>query len=349
MGSEAPGHPAIAVPATLSAWLQTTLGDPGPFELTPLGGGNSNETLELRSPAARRILRRPPAAAIAPSAHNVAREDRILRALEGSGVPAPRPGAVCEDASVFEVPFLVMEAVDGVAVTEALPSAYPPSPQALPQVGERVVEALADLHAVPWRQVGLADFGRPEGFLERQVERWQRQLDGYRFRELPYHAELAGWLAAERPQAGEPAIMHGDFHLDNCLTSLSEPRILAIIDWEMTTIGDPLLDLGLSLALWGNRPRPTCGLPAIQAVSRRAGSPSRVLLASHYADLSGRSIDHLAYYVVLALWKLASIIEAAYALYVQGRLYSPYAASLEHDVPALVAEAAAFAEAGTVV
>ncbi|MGE0066492.1 MAG: phosphotransferase family protein [Solirubrobacterales bacterium] len=344
MGSEAPGHPAIAVPATLSAWLQTTLGDPGPFELTPLGGGNSNETLELRSPAARRILRRPPAAAIAPSAHNVAREDRILRALEGSGVPAPRPGAVCEDASVFEVPFLVMEAVDGVAVTEALPSAYPPSPQALPQVGERVVEALADLHAVPWRQVGLADFGRPEGFLERQVERWQRQLDGYRFRELPYHAELAGWLAAERPQAGEPAIMHGDFHLDNCLISAAEPiGVTAIIDWEMATIGDPLLDLGLLLAFWGpDRPeRPA--MPRVQAASRLPGAPSREALAAHYAERSGRSIERLDWYMALAFWKLATIVEGAYAQYTEGKLRSRYARELGDDVPALLAEAAGFA------
>jgi aminoglycoside phosphotransferase (APT) family kinase protein len=331
-------HPSV--PNSLSEWLAQQLDDPGPFGIERLAGGNSNETLELRSPLARRVLRRPPAEALASGAHNVEREFRLIRALEGSDVPAPQVFALCTDPTVLGVPFLVMERIDGVALTDSLPAAYPPPAEAAKAVGEAVIDAVAALHAVPWAELGLADFGKPDGFLARQVRRWQTQLESYRTRDIPYHAEVATWLEANRPAEIPPAIMHGDFHLDNALMSPTEPgEVKAIIDWEMATIGDPLLDLGLLLGFWGERAEQPA-MPYVSAISRVPGAPSRYELADRYAVRTGTSVERLDWYMALALWKLASIIESAYAQNRAGQLESEYARALEEDVPALVREAA---------
>jgi aminoglycoside phosphotransferase (APT) family kinase protein len=327
------------VSSTLDTWLADALGDPGPFELEPLSGGNSNETLELRSPAATRVLRRPPAAAISKSAHSMEREHRIIAALGATDVPAPHALAISEDP-----PVLVMERVVGVALTDTLPDGYPPPAEAARQLGYAAVDALAKLHSAPWREIGLTDFGRPEGFLDRQVKRWRGQLENYRTRELPWFDELADWLAAHRPPAGEPGILHGDFHLDNCLMSPAAPiEVEAIIDWEMATIGDPLLDLGLLLAFWGPDRPSDPAMPRVQGVSRVAGAPARAALADRYAERSGRSVEHVHWYMALAFWKLAAIVEGAYAQHLAGQLDTRYARELEHDVPALLREAAGFA------
>ncbi|MCK9248301.1 MAG: phosphotransferase family protein [Solirubrobacteraceae bacterium] len=336
--------PTPAVPAPLAAWLADALGDPGPFTLEPLTGGNSNETLLLRGRDGRWVMRRPPAAAIAPSAHNMEREHRILVALDGVDVPAPAPGVVCADPDVPGAPFLVMEAVDGHAITDEVPDDYPDEPGTVAAIGHAAIDALAALHRVPWRERGLDGFGRHEGFLERQVPRWSGQLERYRHRDLPYFDEIGAWLDAHRPPDGEPGILHGDFHLDNVLLTPG-PRIApaAIIDWEMATIGDPLLDLGLFLAFWGaDRPDPPA-MPHVQGVSRSPHAPSRAALAERYAERSGRSVEHVDWYMTLAFWKLAAIVEGAHAQYVTGELTTPYAARLEHDVPRLLREAAGFA------
>jgi aminoglycoside phosphotransferase (APT) family kinase protein len=331
--------------AALKTWLAEVLGDPGPFDLTPLSGGNSNETVAVATANRRWILRRPPAATLAPGAHAMEREYRILTALEDEPVPAPKALGVLTDPAVPQTPALLMEHVDGVSLTDALPDAYPAQPESARAIGEAVVDALAALHSVPWVDAGLADFGKPEGFLDRQVPRWRKQLDRYMVRELPHLDELTGWLEQNRPSSFEPGILHGDFHLDNCLLSPAPPiQVVAIVDWEMATIGDPLLDLGLFLGLWGTeRPAGRVAMPRVQAVSRVPGTPSREELANRYADRSGRSVQHVDWYCAFALWKLAMIVESAYAQYLDGRLLTPYAAALEHDVPALLRESAAFA------
>ncbi|MDA0160329.1 phosphotransferase family protein [Solirubrobacter ginsenosidimutans] len=320
----------MEVDPELAAWLRDALGEPGPFTLERLSGGNSNETLVLRGAGPERILRRPPAASIAPSAHAMDREFRVLRALAGTGVPAPAPLACGRG-------MLVMERVPGFAPTTA-------RPYGVCEAGEAVVDALAALHGVDWRAVGLEDFGRPEGFLERQVARWRGQYERVQVRSLPRFDAIADWLEANRPDAGAPAILHGDFHADNCLLSAVEPvRVTAIIDWEMATIGDPLLDLGLLLAFWGSDRPEAPAMPRVQAFSRSDGAPSRGELAARYAERSGRSVDALDWYMALAFWKLAAIVEGAYAQYLDGRLTSSYAQALGDDVPRLLDEAAAFA------
>jgi aminoglycoside phosphotransferase (APT) family kinase protein len=339
------GDPALLdMPAELAGWFGDALGDPGPFTLYRLGGGNSNETLRLSSPRQAWIVRRPPDAALSPTAHNFERERRILAALAPTDVPAPLPLALCEDPAVSPSPLLVLEAMPGTAITTTVPPGYRLRPNHLMALGNSIVDALATLHQVPWREVGLEGFGNPEGFLGRQVGRWQEQLERYRLRDLPWHAELAEWLTATRPAEPEPTIMHGDFHLDNCLVSTVPPiRVMAMIDWELATIGDPLVDLGLFLAFWGTERPPTPAMAWVQAASRGAGSPSRRQLAERYAQRSGRSVERLDWYMAFAFWKLATIVEGAYAQYRAGRLDSAYARGLETEVPNLLTEAAGFA------
>jgi aminoglycoside phosphotransferase (APT) family kinase protein len=330
--------------ARVTDWLERQASVHGPFTAEAVGGGNSNATFLLRGPAASFILRRPPAAALSGTAHSMAREYRVLQALADSDVPAPRPLAFCDDADVTGAPFLVMEHVDGVSITDRLPEGYAPGPASVSRLGEEMIDGLAAVHRLDWRAAGLADFGRPEQFLERQVPRWTKQYESHAVRDLPRFAQLGEWLVARRPAEWNPGLMHGDFHLDNCLISGKEPRLLAVIDWELATIGDPLLDVGLALAFWGPRPIDPPAMPPVQGVSRCPGALQRGELAVRYAERSGRSVDQLAWYMVLAFWKLAAIVEGAYAQYLDGRLTTDYARRLGDDVPRLLEEAAATAD-----
>ncbi|MDQ2699983.1 MAG: phosphotransferase family protein, partial [Actinomycetota bacterium] len=240
-----------AISDSLQAWLAETIPGRGPFEVSPLSGGNSNETLMISDSRGGFVLRRPPADAIDASAHSMEREYLILKALEHADVPTPLPIGVDEDGSVDGSPFFVMEAVAGHPLTDELPEGVDPR-HAAAGIGPALMEALAKLHRVDWQAQGLEGFGRPDGFLMRQVPRWSKQYDRIKVRDLPRFAQLGEWLEDNRPPAQEPAIMHGDFHLDNTLISFEgDVHVTAIIDWEMSTIGDPLMDLGISLAFWG--------------------------------------------------------------------------------------------------
>jgi aminoglycoside phosphotransferase (APT) family kinase protein len=329
------------VPPALAEWLSAQLGDRGPFHLIRLSGGNSNETFRLDGAHGRWILRRPPRAGIAPSAHSMQREYQVLTALAGEAVPTPRPLAYCADKRISPVPLLVMEYVQGIALSDEWPTCWPTD---LYGVGATAVDALVALQAVDWQAAGLDGFGRPDGFLARQVPRWRHQYELYRCRELHWLDPVARWLEANRPPEVRPALLHGDFHLDNCLLA-PQPRIrvAAIIDWEMATIGDPLLDLGLLLAFWGDDRPEQPAMSRVQAITRQPSAPSRQELARRYAAASGRSVEHLAWYMALAFFKLAAVVEGAYAQYLNGLLSSDYARDLAHDVPRLLDEAAQLA------
>jgi aminoglycoside phosphotransferase (APT) family kinase protein len=323
----------------LQAWL-TGIGLRGPFRFRPLTGGNSNETMLLESGGIDLVVRRPPRAKIDGTAHDVSRESAILTALQQSDVPVPRLIATCEDSDVPEAPLLLMAVVDGVSLRDRIPDGAGSPVAALRAIAEQTTDALADLHSLDWRAVGLEGFGRPDGFLERQVPRWRRQLSTYSHRDLPDFEPVAEWLEANRPNQGEAGIVHGDYHVDNCLFETADPpRLAAIIDWEMSTIGEPLLDLGTFLAFWGRDRDDRPAMPMVQAISRIDGAPTRSELAERYAARSGRSIEHLPYYMALALWKLAVVVEGAHAHWVSGDYNSAYAAALEEDVPALLREA----------
>ncbi len=333
-----PNPPALD---RLGRWLRTHGVEAAVESMTPLAGGNSNATFLLHCGSRRLVLRRPPADALSSSAHNMAREYRVMRALEGTGVPVPGLVGYCADPETVGAPFLVMEAVDGVPLTDSMPEGYPAG--AAGALGTRMVDTLARLHSLDWADLGLSDFGRPAGFLDRQVARWTGQYRSYATRDLPRFDQIARWLAGHSPDPQPAGILHGDYHLDNCLWGRRAPTLLAVIDWELSTIGDPLLDLGLCLAFWGDREPEPPGLARIQALSRQPGTPDRQELADRYAETAGRTVRDLRYYLCLALWKLAAILEGAYSQFVAGSLGTPYARGLGADVPQLLEEAAGHA------
>jgi aminoglycoside phosphotransferase (APT) family kinase protein len=344
-GETPPAGTVQVADPTLRDWLAAQLGTTGPFGIHPISGGNSNETALLRAPSGQWILRRPPAAAISATANDLGREFRVLTALAGQRVPAPRAIAFAAPGEVSDRSCLLMECCPGHPLTDQWPDGWPPA-ATIGQAGRAAIEALAALHRVDFEAAGLGGFGRPDGYLERQVARWRGQYEQHRVRDLPLFDEIGDWLEANRPAQGAPAILHGDFHLDNCLIAAGPPpRVSAIIDWELATVGDPLVDLGLLLGFWGaDRPRPAA-MERVQALTRRPGAPGRRGLADYYTALTGRSTEALTFYMVLAFFKLAAIVEGAYARYLCRDVDSPYARALGADVPRLLRDAAHLAEA----
>lgn len=328
-------------------WFQAETGidvDAGRASLRRLSGGNSNVTLLLEDGTGRWVVRRPPLHALDPSAHSMSREWTVLSALRGTAVPAVHALAYCRDPELLGAEFLVLEMVpDAVSVLEVLPPAYPTGAAALAPLGYALVDALAELQGLDWVGAGLTGFGRPAGFLQRQVPRWEAQYRRNQVRDLPVFDRVTQWLREHLPPDQEPGILHGDYHLDNCLFAAARPELLAVVDWEMATVGDPLVDVGLCTAFWGPRPSDPPAMPPIQGVSRAAGAPGRAELVARYADRTGRDVTHIGWYQAFALWKLAVVIEAAWGQHVRGELRTPYTAALERDVPLMFDEAAWFA------
>ncbi len=325
----------------IADWLQRELGWEGAEFVSALSGGNSNLTWQFRDGARACVVRTPPPNDISPtSARGIQREAQILQAIEDYPVKAPKVLAWCDDNAVIGRPFLVQEWVDGVAITESLPEAYEDSSASVNRLGEDLVDQLARLHSVPTELDQLARLGRPERFVERQIERWLGVRREHAVRELPELFALGEWLARNIPSASAPAVIHGDYHLDNTLAARDKPKVLAIIDWELATVGDCYMDIALMLMFWGDYR--TCDPPAfsaLQRVSRRAGVVSRRELAGRWAEGLERPLHHMNFYMAFAFWRLAAIIEGAYGLHVAGKLDSDYARGLEYDVPALLAEA----------
>lgn len=304
-----------------------------------LGGGNSNVTRLVQAPAGTFVLRHPPEATISDrAASGIARERRVLEALAGA-VPAPQVIAWCDQPEVLGQPFLVMSYVDGVAITEALPAAYGNAARQVDRIGEELVDALAILHRISPQEVGLADFGRPDGFIERQVRRLIDLRKSDSVRELPLLFELGEWLLEHQPKPLPPSIVHLDYHLDNTLFARDAPKLLAIIDWEMATTADPRIDLGLVLMFWKRDEAREPGFGFVQRVSNRPDVVGREALAKRWAARTGLPIDDLAYFQIFAFWRLAAIVEGAFVLQRRGMVDGTYERGLERDVPALLAEA----------
>ncbi|MEK9990486.1 MAG: phosphotransferase family protein, partial [Halieaceae bacterium] len=248
--------------------------------------------------------------------------------------------AWCDDVSVIGRPFLVQEWIDGVALTDAMPEQYPDTADSVNALGRDLIDQLVALHSVPTDLPALAKLGRPEQFVERQIDRWLGVRREHAVRELPQLFALGEWLGRHVPAGTPPAVIHGDYHLDNTLAARDKPEILAIIDWELATVGDPYMDVALMLMFWGDyRTQEPPAFSALQAVSRRSGVVSRRELAGRWAEGLGRPLHHMNFYMALSFWRLAAIIEGAYGLYVAGKLDTAYARGLEYDVPALLAEA----------
>jgi aminoglycoside phosphotransferase (APT) family kinase protein len=312
-GYDAEHVAALASPAVLRPWFAEHV--PGardaPVVVRYVSGGQSNEVFEVRQGERRWVLRRPSARALERADEGMRREFRVLSGLEGTDVPHPTPIALCEDHSIIGSVFYVMSHLDGFVPVDPLPSPFDDDADARRDLVWCVIDALAALHSVDWQAAGLEGFGRPEGFLARQVVRWRSQLDHYRTRELPGIEVVERWLQANVPAEQAPAIMHGDYHLGNLVAGHDlPPHLEGIVDWENATIGDPLLDLGYLLSTWPDptRPEVTNGRLALHP-----GVPTRTEMLARYADHTGRDLSAIDFYDVLSQYKLACMLEGIYA------------------------------------
>lgn len=344
MSSSSSSLPPLVDPEALAAYLARALPGPdAPLEIERVRGGHSNETFYATRGSEEYVLRRPPRGPLLPTAHDVAREYHVLRALAPTNVPVPQPVLLCEDISVIGAPFYLMRRVHGVVIRAALPSAFAADVTARANLGYALVDTLADLHAVDWQAVGLEGFGKPHGYLERQLRRWAGQLDASRNRPLPDLDAVTAWLAAHLPESPPATIVHGDYRMDNAIYALEPPaRIRALLDWEMATLGDPLADLGYLLSFWLEPGDPDLGLgDAAWRISALPGFPSRAELVARYGARTGRRMDAVAFYVALAIWKLAILLEGSYKRHLAGTTDDPFFATLGQGVPALAQRALA--------
>jgi aminoglycoside phosphotransferase (APT) family kinase protein len=288
-----------------------------PLHATLIAGGRSNLTYSVTDGTTTWVLRRPPLGHVLPTAHDMAREYRVMSALAGTDVPVPRTLALCEDTAVNDAPFYVMDMVEGVIYRDGDSLATLSATDAR-RVSEVLVDVLVAIHAVDYEAVGLGDFGRPEGFLERQVRRWGEQWERSKTRELRSVDELARRLRAALPVSGPPTIVHGDYRLDNTMMATDDPgRIVAVLDWEMSTLGDPLADLGLFLLYWGRADAQVIATGA--AIGSQPGFLTRDEIVERYARVSGRPVDELDWYQCFAAYKLAIIVEGINARYQMGK------------------------------
>ncbi|MFI5781856.1 phosphotransferase family protein [Nocardia sp. NPDC051570] len=304
--------------AIVGAWMDEQGLPAGEFEeVTTLGGGTQNIMVRFTRGGRDYVLRRGPKHLRAKSNEVIRREARLLAALDGTGVRAPGVIAACPDESVLGAVFYLMEPVHGFNPANELPELHAGDPEIRRRMGLSAVEAIARLGAVDYRALGLSDYGKPDGFLERQVPRWLAELDsyganeGYPGPEIPGVDRVGDWLERHRPVRWTPGILHGDCHLANMMFAYDGPQVAAMVDWEMSTIGDPLLDLGWQIA---TRPEPgSTGAALIGKLGAVGGLPTAQEMTAHYGRFSERDLSNVAWYTVLACFKLGIVLEGTHA------------------------------------
>jgi len=312
----------------------------GRIEAERIGEGHSNITFLIRRGDARVVLRRPPRPPLPPSAHDVLREARLLGALEGTPVRVPRVIAACDDESILGVPFYLMEEVHGHVLASSIPDPLD-TPEERARASDELVDALVEVHAVDWRACGLEGYGKPTGYLERQVRRFGGLWEHNKTRELEVVEELGEWLRDNMPESQEATIVHGDYRLGNVMMADRAPAALvAIFDWELSTIGDPLADLGYMTVTWVEKDDPQDTMFAnLGAVTRREGFLARSQLIARYEERSGRSMSALNWYQALALWKAAVFMEGNYKRFQAGNSDDEYLGLFDRGVPMLAEKA----------
>lgn len=308
----------------LAAWMDDRGLEAGPIEEAGRPpGGTQNILLKFRRGERWFMLRRPPMAPRMNGSETMRREARVLAALADTDVPHPRLIAACPEEDVLGAAFYLMEPIDGFNATLGLPPLHAGSPAVRRDMGLSLVDGIAALGRVDHVAHGLADFGRAEGFLERQVGRWRKQLESYHEYEgwagpggIAGIEEVGAWLAARTPRSFKPGVIHGDYHLANVLFRFDGPELAAIVDWELTTIGDPLLDLGWLLATW---PQTESGEAGNVSVTPWDGFPTADELVDRYAGQTERDLSHMRWYGVLACYKLGIILEGTHARAAAGK------------------------------
>jgi aminoglycoside phosphotransferase (APT) family kinase protein len=313
----------------------------GPFTVERLGEGQSCLTFMVTGDGWKVVLRRPPRGDLPPTAFDVTREFRVMKALSdhGAAVPVPRPIALCEDKGVIGAPFYLMDTVDGIVVRTELPEALSAIDDRT-RMSEQLVDTLVALQNVDYREVGLEGFGKPDGYLARQIRRMKQLWELARFREQPDIEEVGAWLEANVPEQRNATIVHGDFKLDNVIFAPQPPATLvAVVDWEMSTLGDPLADLGWMLYFWRDPGDDTFGL-AVASVMDKEGFFRRNDLLQRYAAQRDVKAGDLYWYIALAGWKIAIIMEGSYRRFLGGIGDHPAFARLEEGVPWLARRSA---------
>jgi aminoglycoside phosphotransferase (APT) family kinase protein len=328
------GVPGVDDPVGLAKWMAGAgLADLGELRSVQLiAGGRSNLTYRLDLDGGQVVLRRPPLGHVLPTAHDMNREYRVLSALSGTAVPVPQPLANCQDADVIGAPFYLMRFVDGLVLRSMQDGEILSPPQAA-ELSDLLAGMMATIHGIDYASVGLADFGRPEGYLARQLSRWQRQWELSNTREMPGFAELVARLAAGLPESAEGTLVHGDFRLDNTLVRLTLPAsIAAVVDWEMSTLGDPLADLGLTLSYWADAGEAVPDINVGATVTALPGFYTRAQFAARYAELTGRDLREIGYYIAFGYFKLAVVLEGIHARYL---LHQTVGEGFEREGPAV--------------
>jgi aminoglycoside phosphotransferase (APT) family kinase protein len=342
--AKANSRPPLLVLEPLERFLDEHGLGAGVIEASPIGEGHSNVTYLLRRGEAEVVLRRPPRPPLPPSAHDVLREARLLRALRDTPARVPVVLAVCDDPELIGCPFYVMERIAGEVMVADIPAPLD-TPAERRRISEQLIEALVEIHAVDWLAVGLEGFGKPTGYLERQLRRFTGLWEVNKTREIPAVERVAGWLGEHMPTSGPATIVHGDYRLGNTIFAAEPPaRLKAVLDWEMATIGDPLADLGYLCMMWTESGDPEGGMrAALGGVTRREGFPTRAELIDSYEQRTGRSMQDLRWYTTLAVWKSIVFMEGNYKRAMVGATDDPYLKTFGDGVLELARQAESIA------
>jgi aminoglycoside phosphotransferase (APT) family kinase protein len=319
--------------------------DPSPMTVEQFPGGHSNLTYLLRFGVDEFALRRPPFGPVPPKAHDVIRECRILQKLNPVFLLAPKPYLLCEDLTIIDAPFYIMERRQGLVVR------YEEPPQILDQPGQRhrvsvaMVDVLADLHMIDINQHGLVSLGKPDGFVERQVRGWIQRWHGSKTTEQNEMDQLSEWLLNRLPsESSGPAILHGDYKLDNVMLDADDPgRVVAVFDWEMSAVGDPLVDFGIFLAYWVHT-NSVVGPGSLKSVTGRPGWLTRDQILERYSQRTGKDVTNIKFYEVFAVFKLAVVLQQIFYRYYRGQTDDARFASLDKGVESLAHTAVRLAE-----
>lgn len=310
----------------LERWFDAHLGDQQAIMLTPIKGGGSCELFSIQRGAERWAMRRAPLNAVSSSAHDVLREFAIIHAMQDAGLAVPKVLAAEKRGAITDADFYIMEYIDGTVIRHGLPEQFMASPETQPAIGEQLIDALVELHCFEWRGTGLEQLANLDAFLPRQIDRWLNQFSHYENgRDLPAVDSIAQWLRHHLPERGDLTVMHGDYKLDNVMFSHSvPPTLLRVVDFEMTTVGDPLVDLAWAMIFWPEEGN----LIAIAAPDAKRGmaaefcqSPAQLI--ARYAQATGRDMSQFQWYQVFAAWKLAIVLEASYTQFLAGKSKNP--------------------------
>lgn len=324
---------------SLTRYLEHKIEGGGTLTIEQFPGGHSNLTYLLRTPEREYVLRRGPLGPVAPKAHDMAREYMVLKAVHHCFHAAPEVFHLCEDPSIIGAVFFVMERRQGIVVRDRIPPALAAFPDYQPRVSRGFIDCLVELHAVDIEKHGLVSLGKPAGFLERQVRGWFERWNRAKTEEIALMERLIQWLTERLPISPQPTLVHNDFKLDNLMLDAQDPgRIEAVLDWEMATVGDPLVDLGVFLCYWTQPSDPGGEKPTLTS---QPGWFTRDEIVSRYAGQTGRDLSRIGYYEVFALFKLAVVLQQIYVRFHRGQTNDERFRHFDRRVRNLIQQAAA--------